>query len=133
MQQKGIILRWYARHVDEGATPVPVALVLVTRRIGREGNGRSFLRSGDLPLEQTGLRIGEDGKICITKASLERVDASMRQQMRMVIPLKSIKESSAVAITPTTTISPQRIIREERRAREGGGSEFLGEDPFGDC
>ena len=83
----------------------------------REGLAREgkLLRSGDLPLEQTGLRMGEDGKICITKASLERVDASMRQQMRMVIPLKSIKESGVIATTKAAA-PPQRDDKDERRA-----------------
>jgi bromodomain associated protein len=43
---------------------------------------------------------------------LERVDASMKQQMRMIIPLKRMKESST--ITPPT-ISPRKTMREERR------------------
>ena len=101
----------------------------------RGGSGKSsslFLRSGDLPLEQTGLRIGEDGKICITKASLERVDASMRQQMRMVIPLKRIKESSAIAPPPPPPSSPapppvpsSKDIREERRAGRAAAASSL--------
>lgn len=86
------------------------------------GDGKSLLRSGDLPLEQTGLRIGEDGKICITKASLERVDASMKQQMRMVIPLKSIKESTAIVVPPPHP--SQKDFRDEKRVQkaEAAGS-----------
>lgn len=48
---------------------------------------RDLMRAADLPLEQAGLRIGEDGRICITKASLERVDAAHKQQLKLSIPV----------------------------------------------